>query len=301
MIFTRSPVVKPIFSFGAFSLFSSCLATMRATSWGSIGVAFNSWAVRPRRGPGEIADARRLADQEPGVLVDLHVDDEVAGIELPLDHPLLAPLELRDLFRGHDHVAEKPFQPGNRHAPQQPLADRLLAVALHLEDVPVHVLRLRLRPSGSSAAAAAVSTAGGLRPRAEPRPPAVRGQPPAASRPAADCLAPAGGASTGGAGVPRLAAAARPPAGLGGDRRFRRRRRRLGGGRRLAGGGSAAAAAAASAVGCGAVGPRRRVRQRIAAAASGGQVASWSRLVGHAARRLGGYSSQHMRRSGQRR
>ena len=137
LIFTRSPSRKAIFSLGAFSLFSSCLATMRCH------------LVRQHRagmagGAGEVADARRLADQEPRVVVDLHVDDQVARIELPLDDPLLPALELRDFFRRHDHLAEIVSQSGDGHPPQQPFADRLLAVALHLEDVPIHLVRFRL-------------------------------------------------------------------------------------------------------------------------------------------------------------
>ena len=148
LTFTRSPLAKAIFNFGGllalFFLFGDDPLDL---------VRQHGRGHRPEA-PGEIADPRRFADQEPGVLVDLHVDDEVAGIKLPLDHPLLAALEFRDLLRGDDDVAEKSIQAGNRHPPQQAFADRLLAVALHLEDVPIHVLRLRLldrrRGSGST-------------------------------------------------------------------------------------------------------------------------------------------------------
>ena len=98
LIFTRSPFLKLILSFGASSVFSSCLATILAHL-----AAASGWAADRA---GEIADAGRLADQEPGVVVDFHVDDEIAGIELSLDDPLLAALELGDHFGRHDDLAE---------------------------------------------------------------------------------------------------------------------------------------------------------------------------------------------------
>ena len=56
-------------------------------------------------------------------------------------------------------------QPGDGHAAEQAFADRLLAVALHLEDVPIHFVRFRLfgfwRRARCSAAGSA-SAAGGF-------------------------------------------------------------------------------------------------------------------------------------------
>ena len=71
--------------------------------------------------------------QEPGVVIDLHVNDEVAGIQLSLSDLFLPALELGDLFRRHDHLAEEEVQPGDVDSPQKPFADRFLPVALHLE------------------------------------------------------------------------------------------------------------------------------------------------------------------------
>ncbi len=96
---------------------------------------------RPAGGPGKIADARRLADQKPGVVVDFHVHDQVAGIELSFNNAFFPAFEFGDLFGGDDHVAEITVQPGNGHAAEQSFADRFLAVALHLEDIPLHFIR----------------------------------------------------------------------------------------------------------------------------------------------------------------
>ena len=99
LILTRSPVAEGDLQLGGlFALFlllgDDALHLVRQHGAGPAG------------GAGEVADARRLADQEPRVVVDLHVDDQVARIKLPLDDPLLSALELRDLFGRHDHFAE---------------------------------------------------------------------------------------------------------------------------------------------------------------------------------------------------
>ena len=91
---------------------------------------------------GKIADPRRFADQEPGVLVDLHLHDEVAGVKFAFIGPFLSPLELRHLSVGMIMSPKKLILPGNLHPPLQSFADRFLAVALHLEDVPIHFVRL---------------------------------------------------------------------------------------------------------------------------------------------------------------
>ena len=74
---------------------------------------------------GEVADPARLANQEPRVVVQLHVEDDVAGIKLALDDPLLAVLELGNLFDRNDDVAEKVVEPLNPHPTLQRLANRI--------------------------------------------------------------------------------------------------------------------------------------------------------------------------------
>ena len=104
-------------------------------------------------GAGEVADARRLADREPGVVVDVHVHDDVARIQLPLDDLLLAALELRDLLGRHDRPRRRTGRkPSIFIFRCKASANRSLAIALHLEDVPIHAGCLRRRPASPRSA-----------------------------------------------------------------------------------------------------------------------------------------------------
>ena len=181
-------------------------------------------------GPDEVADAGGLADDEPGLLVQLHLDHDVAGIRLPLDDPLLVVADLGDLLGRDDDPAEVPLQPLDLDPPLQGVADRVLARALDLQDV----------PDQSGAGSSSSSTA--RRPGAGPARRRRRRR----------------GAGFGGSARRRLRAraAGRPgsaPASGGG-----RRRRRPAGGRRRA---SAPRPRARRAAGA-AAGPRRACRAR---------------------------------------
>src|SRR4051812_31669443 len=87
-------------------------------------------------GADEVADAGRLADGEPGLLVQLHLDHDVAGIALSLDDPLLVVADLGDLL-GRDHdPAEEALEALDLDPALQGVADGILPAALHLQDVP---------------------------------------------------------------------------------------------------------------------------------------------------------------------
>ena len=89
-------------------------------------------------GPGEVADAGCFADDEPGLVVDRHVDQDIAGVNLPLHHAAFAGLgELGHVLGGDDDFLEVAVQPFHLHLPHQGILDPILAVHLHLEDEPL--------------------------------------------------------------------------------------------------------------------------------------------------------------------
>ena len=95
LILTRSPRSTSIRTFGGFLGLGRLLAEhLVDLGLGHLG--------RGAVGPDEVADAGGLADGEPGLLVQLHLDHDVAGIALPLDDPLLVVADLGDLL-GRDH------------------------------------------------------------------------------------------------------------------------------------------------------------------------------------------------------
>src|SRR5207237_8193812 len=99
--------------------------------------------------PGEIAHPAGLPDEEPRLVVEDHLHHDVTGIQLSLGHTLLAPLGLGDLFGGDDDLAEIPFEALAAHAAHDIVANRLLAVALHLQNVPLQLLSaVRLAVAG---------------------------------------------------------------------------------------------------------------------------------------------------------
>ncbi len=123
-------------------------------------------------GPDEVADAGRLAHHEPGLLVELHLDHDVAGVGLALHDPFLVVANLGDLFGGNDDLAEKTLEALDLDPALEGVADGVLAGALHLEHVPdqfgrglvVIDLRAAAAVGGCGAisrAAGAAATAGG--------------------------------------------------------------------------------------------------------------------------------------------
>ncbi len=115
LIFTRSPVVKPIFNFGAFALFF----LLGHDAGDFVGEHWRGPDFLRGHGPG----GAPVKSPIPGVSrTKYHVSSLISilttnsRIKLALDYPLLAALELRHFFRGDDHVAEISPQAGDRHA-----------------------------------------------------------------------------------------------------------------------------------------------------------------------------------------
>ena len=123
LILTRSPRSTSIRTFGALGL---GLGRLLAEHLVDLGLGHLG---RRAVGPDEVADAGRLADREPGLLVQLHLDHDVAGIGLPLDDPLLVVADLGDLLGRDDDPAEEPLEPLDLDPPLEGVADRVLAAS----------------------------------------------------------------------------------------------------------------------------------------------------------------------------
>src|SRR5918996_1175895 len=94
---------------------------------------------RGRLGPGadEPGHAGRVADHVPGVVVQVHADQQVAGEDLAGDDLLLAALDLHDVFHG-DHDLEDPLLHVHRgDAALEVGLDLVLVAGVGVDDVPV--------------------------------------------------------------------------------------------------------------------------------------------------------------------
>src|SRR5215204_1683273 len=94
---------------------------------------------RGRLGPGadEAGHTGRVADHVPGVVVQVHADEQVAGEDLARDDLLLAALDLHDVFHG-DHDLEDPLLHVHRgDAALEVGLDLVLVAGVGVDDVPV--------------------------------------------------------------------------------------------------------------------------------------------------------------------
>src|SRR5829696_4620200 len=92
-----------------------------------------------RLGPraDEAGHARGVADHVPGVVVEVHADQQVAGEDLAGDDLLLAALDLHDVFHG-DHDLEDPLLHVHRgDAGLKVGLDLVLVAGVGVDDVPV--------------------------------------------------------------------------------------------------------------------------------------------------------------------
>jgi hypothetical protein len=74
----------------------------------------------------EAGHAGRALHDEPGVLVEVHVHQHVAGHRALLDRDLLAVLHLRGGLRGHDDLADVPLLAHRGDAVLEVLLDLVL-------------------------------------------------------------------------------------------------------------------------------------------------------------------------------
>src|SRR5256885_1424723 len=80
-------------------------------SLGKLGGQPGDLVLAHRRRPGRVADEsgdlRRVLDEVPGPVVELHLHEDVAGEELPLRGPLLPLHHLHHVLHGDEDVAEE--------------------------------------------------------------------------------------------------------------------------------------------------------------------------------------------------
>jgi hypothetical protein len=72
----------------------------------------------------------------PGVIVHVHLDQHIAGEELPLGNALLAVLHFDDFLDRHQHLAELVLHRGAGNALDQGALHRFLETGIGVNDVP---------------------------------------------------------------------------------------------------------------------------------------------------------------------
>src|SRR2546423_4129153 len=87
-------------------------------------------------GADEAGHAGRALDHAPGVLVEVHVDQHVAGHGALLDGDLLVVLHPGHGLRRHDHLAHGALLPHGAHAVLEVLLDLVLVPGIGVDDVP---------------------------------------------------------------------------------------------------------------------------------------------------------------------
>ena len=75
----------------------------------------------------------------PHVIVHVHFDQYVAGIEHALDRIFLAAADLSDRFSWNQHAANLFFQCKGAHARLQRFFDLALESRIRVDDVPLHI------------------------------------------------------------------------------------------------------------------------------------------------------------------
>ena len=102
-------------------------------------------------GADESGDARRGLHHVPDVIVHVHFNQHVAGIEHALGGVLLAAAHFGDGFGGDQHFADLLLQPESRDPRLQRLLHLALKPRVGVDDVPLHVRILgRFGGSGST-------------------------------------------------------------------------------------------------------------------------------------------------------
>src|SRR5215211_4482209 len=87
-------------------------------------------------GPHEAGDAGSALHERPRVLVEVHVDEHVAGHRALLDGDLLVVLHLLDGLRGNDDLAQVALLRERHDAVIEVLLDLVLVIRVGVDDVP---------------------------------------------------------------------------------------------------------------------------------------------------------------------
>ena len=93
---------------------------------------------RPRSGAGtdESGDARGVADRSPGAVGQVHPDQDVSGVDAPLDLLRLPVLDLGDLFLRHLDLEDEILHVQRLDPVLQVRLDLLLVPGVRVHDVP---------------------------------------------------------------------------------------------------------------------------------------------------------------------
>jgi hypothetical protein len=87
-------------------------------------------------GADEARDPGGALDDSPGVLVELHVHEHVAGHRALLDGDLLVVLHLRDGLSRDDHVAHRALLAERDHAVLEVVLDLVLVTGVSVDYIP---------------------------------------------------------------------------------------------------------------------------------------------------------------------
>src|SRR5882757_355 len=96
-------------------------------------------------GSEEAGDARSVLDDVPEIVVEFHLDQDVAWEEDALDGVLLAVAQLGDGLGGNHDPANAVLQAKGRDAALERLADLALKAGVGVDDVPLEILVDRWR------------------------------------------------------------------------------------------------------------------------------------------------------------
>src|SRR5882672_5468528 len=112
-------------------------------------VADGRW-LAAMRAADEAGDLGRVLHQVPGVVSHVHLDENVAGEELPLGNVLLPAFHLDDFLGGHQDLAEFLLHARPAYAIEQRLLHRFLEARVGVHHVPAHRHRYFFHPRSRS-------------------------------------------------------------------------------------------------------------------------------------------------------
>ncbi len=88
----------------------------------------------------EVSDSICRSNQIPSLIIQDHLNHQIAGIQLLFDDPALAGLVIHDLFDGDHNLPEKLVESLLADSTLQRITNGSFAIALNLQNVPFHLL-----------------------------------------------------------------------------------------------------------------------------------------------------------------